>query len=96
MTCNGKKESELCAKYAVVTFSVGVLQSKEGLAMFHPPLPPWKLSALGKLDYAYYLKIFLNFSKTFWDNDLWAQPNLESYPCSDANILLFILTEKYA
>ena len=65
-----QNESKLCGRYAVMTFSVGVLQSEEGQAMFHPPLPPWKLSALGKLVFAYYLKIFVKFNETFWDNDV--------------------------
>ena len=64
------QERELCAKYAIVTFSVGVLQSKEGQAMFNPQLPEWKVSAIGKLDYIHYLKIFVKFNRTFWDNNV--------------------------
>ena len=64
------QERELCAKYAIVTFSIGVLQSKEGQAMFNPQLPGWKVSAIGKLDYIHYLKIFVKFNQTFWDNNV--------------------------
>ena len=104
---------KLCAKYAVVTFSVGVLQSKEGQAMFHPSLPQWKVSAIGKLSYTNYLKIFVKFNETFWNNDVsfifHVSEDRGYYPVmqplgstiskvlpSDANILLFFLTEDHA
>ena len=64
------QERELCAEYAIVTFSVGVLQSKEGQAMFNPQLPEWKVSAIGKLVFVNYLKIFVKFNQTFWDNNV--------------------------
>ena len=68
---NGQEqERELCAKHAIVTFSVGVLQSKEGRALFHPSLPQWKVSAIGRLQYAYFLKIFVKFNETFWNNNI--------------------------
>ena len=106
-------ERKLCAKYAVVTFSVGVLQSKEGQAMFHPSLPQWKMTAIGKLSFTNYLKIFVKFNETFWNNDVSfiyrVSKDRGYYPVmqplgstiskilpSNANILLFFLTEDHA
>lgn len=55
------------AKYALVTFSIGVLKS--GLVQFIPELPPWKLEAIFKLNMVIYTKIFLKFPKKFWDDN---------------------------
>ena len=55
------------AKYALVTFSIGVLKSN--LVQFTPQLPPWKLEAIFKLYMIIYTKIFLKFPKKFWDDD---------------------------
>ena len=55
------------AKYALVTFSIGVLKSD--LVQFTPQLPPWKLEAIFKLNMVIYTKIFLKFPKKFWDDD---------------------------
>ena len=59
-----------CAPRAVVTFSLGVLQSSEMQAAFRPPLPAEKLKAINELHMGYYLKVFLRFDKTFWDTDV--------------------------
>lgn len=59
-----------CAPRAIITFSLGVLQSDEMQAAFLPPLPAEKLKAISKLHMGYYLKIFLRFDKTFWDTDV--------------------------
>ena len=63
-------KSEYCASRAIITFSLGVLQSSEMQAAFHPPLPAAKLTAINELHMGYYLKIFLRFDKTFWDTDV--------------------------
>ena len=55
------------ADYALVTFSIGVLQSK--LVQFVPQLPEWKLEAIFKLNMVIYTKIFLKFPFKFWDDE---------------------------
>lgn len=51
--------------YAIVSVSLGVLQSK--LIDFVPDLPFWKLKAIYAFDMAVYTKIFLKFPYTFWN-----------------------------
>lgn len=51
-------------EYAIVSASVGVLQTK--LIEFLPSLPMWKILAIYQFDMAIYTKIFLKFPKTFW------------------------------
>ncbi|XP_002981437.2 polyamine oxidase [Selaginella moellendorffii] len=51
-------------KFAIVTASLGVLQSS--LIKFQPVLPDWKVEALFQFDMAIYTKIFLRFPYTFW------------------------------
>ncbi|XP_068677261.1 uncharacterized protein [Montipora foliosa] len=55
------------AKFALVTFSIGVLKS--GLVSFKPQLPPWKTEAIFKLNMVTYTKIFLKFPWKFWDDN---------------------------
>lgn len=64
------ERSDYCAARAIVTFSLGVLQSNETQASFRPPLPAQKLKAINELHMGYYLKMFLRFDKTFWDTDV--------------------------
>ncbi|KAG6552017.1 hypothetical protein Mapa_006323 [Marchantia paleacea] len=52
------------AKAAILTVSIGVLQSD--LIDFSPDLPFWKLSAIYQFNMAIYTKIFLKFPSTFW------------------------------
>ena len=58
---SGKK---LSADYALVTFSVGVLQNTD--VTFDPPLPDWKQEAINSMTMATYTKIFLQFPHVFW------------------------------
>lgn len=55
------------ADYAIVTFSVGVLQS--GDVNFHPELLEWKRDAISAFQMGTYTKIFFQFpaNQTFWD-----------------------------
>ena len=55
------------ADYALLTFSIGVLQS--GLVTFTPQLPEWKLEAIFKLSMVIYTKIFIKFPSKFWDDE---------------------------
>ncbi|KAG6547291.1 hypothetical protein Mapa_011228 [Marchantia paleacea] len=52
------------AKAAIVTVSIGVLQSN--LISFSPGLPFWKMSVIYQFDMAVYTKIFLSFPSKFW------------------------------
>ncbi|KAJ7566173.1 hypothetical protein O6H91_02G091200 [Diphasiastrum complanatum] len=52
------------SKFAIVTVSLGVLQSN--LIEFQPVLPFWKVEPLYKFDMAIYTKIFLKFRYKFW------------------------------
>ncbi|KAJ4795756.1 Polyamine oxidase [Rhynchospora pubera] len=52
------------ADYAMVSASVGVLQSE--LIKFKPDLPTWKILAIYQFDMAVYTKIFLKFPSKFW------------------------------
>ncbi|RYP34788.1 hypothetical protein DL767_004125 [Monosporascus sp. MG133] len=55
------------ARFAVCTFSVGALQSKEAVA-FDPLLPRWKREALEQLQIGTYTKIFIQSDEeAFWD-----------------------------
>ncbi|KAG9017094.1 hypothetical protein FRB90_001775, partial [Tulasnella sp. 427] len=59
---------ELKAKYALVTFSVGVLQHPEDVK-FEPELPAWKREAIDTMKMATYTKIFLQWDEKFWDDN---------------------------
>ncbi|KAM7272364.1 hypothetical protein ACFE04_027027 [Oxalis oulophora] len=52
------------AKYAIVSVSLGVLQSN--LIQFKPILPQWKTLAIDDFDMSVYTKIFMKFPRTFW------------------------------
>ena len=72
------------ADYAILTFSVGVLQS--GDVHFSPELPDWKKIAIQTFQMGIYTKIFLQFppDKIFWDKSteyfLYASPTRGYYP----------------
>ena len=55
------------AKYALCTFSTGVLASD--LVEFIPELPSWKKAAISRLPLAYYTNIFAKFPNDFWDDN---------------------------
>lgn len=65
------------ADYAVVTFSIGVLQ-QDDLVTFEPALPVWKKTAIEMFNIGTYTKIFMQFPHTFWPNNteyfLYADP----------------------
>lgn len=54
------------AKYALCTFSTGVLASD--LVKFTPMLPQWKKEAISRLPLAFYCNIFVKFPYSFWEN----------------------------
>ena len=55
-----------CASYAIVTFSVGVLQDED---LFTPPLPEAKAENLDLIAMANFLIIYAVYEETFWDRD---------------------------
>lgn len=69
------------AKYAICTFSLGVLQNE--MVDFDPPLPRWKRETIEQFDMATYTKIFMQFNETFWDPDtqffVYADPTTRGY-----------------
>ena len=55
------------AKFALVTFSIGVLKS--GLVQFKPQLPSQKVEAIFELNMVIYTKMFLKFPWKGWDDN---------------------------
>ena len=64
---NSDGTETLCAKHAILTFSVGVLQNTEGIPYFHPQLPRDKLHAINSINMTHLLKICVKLNHTFWD-----------------------------
>ena len=60
-----------CGDYAIVTFSIGVLQAAirgaDNAVRFDPPLPADKQRAINSVTPIYYTKISLIFDMTFWN-----------------------------
>lgn len=52
------------ARYAILSVSLGVLQSR--LINYKPDLPYWKIKTFFQFDMAIYTKIFLKFPYKFW------------------------------
>lgn len=55
------------ADYVVSTIPLGVL--KHGNVGFDPPLPPWKVDAIGRLGYGILNKVILVYREAFWDTN---------------------------
>ena len=62
------KNKKFCATDAIITFSLGVLQSNT--VKFIPSIPTGKRSIIDKGQFCLYLKIFLEFEEIFWKEDL--------------------------
>lgn len=57
------------AKRCIVTFSSGVVNTAvKHSELFYPALPTWKAHAFAKADLGVYTKIFVRYSKRFWDD----------------------------
>lgn len=63
-TADGSRE--YCGKYAIVTFSIGVLQQS---VTFNPPLPQSKRAVIDLFTMTNFLRIFLQFEETFWSRE---------------------------
>lgn len=89
-TTNSSSAAPKCitAKYAINTFSLGVLQQSiagNAPVSYHPAFPAYKQSAILNFDMATYTKIFIQFppSQQFWDDEtqffLYADPITRGY-----------------
>lgn len=58
-------ENKYCAKHAISTFSIGVLQSTR--LQFLPKLPTWKIDVINKYKMTNIMKVFVKFDHAFWD-----------------------------
>ena len=69
--CVTTTNGNLCGKYAILTFSIGVIKSMEFQEnVLTPAFSAKKLQALEVMTMAHYLKIFLVFDSQFWDTDV--------------------------
>ena len=66
--CAKTQERDICGRYAIITFSVGVLQEWVKENKFDPSLPQEKVDAINAFDTATYLRMFARFSTNFWDD----------------------------
>lgn len=60
-----EENTQYSAKYGIVTFSLGVLQSD--IVEFMPGLPPWKRDAILAVDMADYIPILVKWPYRFWN-----------------------------
>ena len=68
VTEKGGSEREYCGSYAVVTFSVGVLQS--GIIEFEPQPPRLWRHTVQRTTMAHFLRLYAQFNNTFWDTNV--------------------------
>ena len=68
-TISNGSTKQYCASYAIVTFSIGVLQSPSVNTLFEPDLPQSKVDVINKFSMAHYLKIFAEFPSMFWGSE---------------------------
>ena len=64
-TNENEPDNQYCARYAISTLSVGVLQN--GTVRFVPELPDSKVRTIGKFKMVDYIHIIIEFSEVFWD-----------------------------
>ena len=64
---NGEN-GQYCAPYSLFTFSVGVIENN--IVQFIPPLPYSRNFAINHHSMANFLKIWIAFNETFWDEDV--------------------------
>ena len=55
-----------CGEYAIVTFSIGMLQAKHN-TLFEPELSKIKVTAINSFTMPLFLKIYLNFDSSLWE-----------------------------
>lgn len=102
---NGQPKT-YCGEYAIITFSIGVLQANHE-ELFDPRLSSAKVDAINKFSMPLFLKIFLQFDDTFWQDDrsqyryIGYASEMRGYyplfvPISDSNILMAIVTSPFS
>lgn len=65
---SGSSIRTFCGRYAIVTFSIGVLQQLQAAGLeFDPPLPSEKVNAINSFRMAHYLNIVVEFNTRFWE-----------------------------
>ena len=62
-----ESSTRVCGRYGVATFPIGVLLNGSSVT-FDPPLSQTKLNAIRQFSSVLYLKIFVQFNVSFWDN----------------------------
>ena len=69
VTSSDGVRGKVCGKYGIVTFSMGVLKDwvKPNVDKFNPPFSLSKQKAIEAHGFGYFLKIFLQFDETFWN-----------------------------
>ena len=67
----GSSTRTFCGRYAIVTFSIGVLQQLQAAGLeFDPPLPEDMVNAINSIRMAHYLNIVVEFYTKFWEQDI--------------------------
>ena len=66
-TTENGRETQYCASYAIVTFSVEVLR-QQGPTLFSPPLSEAKRNALNLIRMGFYYIIITEYERKFWDD----------------------------
>ncbi|XP_066283765.1 uncharacterized protein [Branchiostoma lanceolatum] len=108
VTVTTKDGSSYTADFAIVTFSMGVLQSNS--VEFVPGLPDWKREAISRVHMVSYTKIYLKFPSKFWDDDeyivyvgeqkgyytIWHNMEAEGLFPAGTNIILVTLVDEEA
>jgi len=72
------------AKYGLVTFSVGVLQSD--IVTFEPSLPIWKRQAIIKTDIGKHCAVYIEWPYAFWN---------KTHPEIDNNQIILLADDRY-
>ena len=70
-TVGGSSTRTFCGRYAILTFSIGVLQQLEEASLeFSPPLPEETVNAVNSIRMAHYLNIVVEWDTRFWEQDI--------------------------
>lgn len=81
VTVTLKDGRKISARYAICTFSLGVLQNDD--VVFEPKMPMWKQEAVHSMTMGLYTKIFMKFPRKFWfdtESALYADLERGRYP----------------
>jgi polyamine oxidase len=70
-TVGGSSTRTFCGRYAIMTFSIGVLQQLQAAGLeFSPPLPEETVNAVNSIRMAHYLNIVVELDTRFWEQDI--------------------------